>query len=164
MVKNWSKFNESSENLEQFISDKFNEVRQTLIEFEDDGILGNYSIVIAGEESKASELTFNPKVGDFNRWFSFETSQIKNRIQFYNIENKKICIIVNLKLPVSDKRIGYRAVQDTYQVIDSEGIKKFEDILVANSRLTSSGYEVNFDLAASHPEYKPLKMLIYFTI
>ena len=164
MLKNWSKFNENVDNLESVISDKFSEVRDILIEFEDDGILHNYSIVLAGEESKAEGLTFNPKVGDLERWFSYCVSQIKNRIALFKVENTPICIIANMKLPVSNKRVGYRAVQDTYQVMDSNGIKKFEDILTANSRLTSAGYEVNFDLAASHPEYKPLKMLIYFTI
>ena len=169
MIKNWSKFNENVDNLESVISDKFSEVRDVLTEFEDDGILQNYSIVLGGEESKGNGLTFNPitstsKVGDLERWFSYCVSQIKNRIELYKIENTPICIIVNMKLPVSNKRIGYRAIQDTYQVMDSNGIKKFEDILTANSRLTSAGYEVNFDLAASHPEYKPLKMLIYFSI
>ena len=170
MLKNWSKFNENFDNLESVISDKFSEVRDILIEFEDDGILQNYSIVLGGEESKESGLTFNPKVGDFERWFSYCISQIKNKYNFFNsielfkVENATICIIANMKLPISNKRIGYRAVQDYYQVMDSNGIKKFSDIITANSRLASSGYEVNFDLAASHPEYKPLKMLIYFTI
>ena len=164
MLKNWSKFNENVDNLESVISDKFSEVRDILIEFEDDGILQNYAIVLGGEEFQGNGLIINPKVGDLERWFSYCVSQIKNRIAFFKVENTPICIIANMKLPVSNKRVGYRAVQDTYQVMDSNGIKKFSDILTANSRLTSAGYEVNFDLAASHPEYKPLKMLIYFSI
>jgi hypothetical protein len=164
MLKNWSKFNENVDNFESVIEGKFSEIRDILIEFEDDGILNNYSILLSGEESKESGLTFNPKVGDFERWFSYCISQIKNRIEFFKVENATICIIANMKLPISNKRIGYRDVQDYYQVMDSNGIKKFSDIITANSRLASSGYEVKFDLAASHPEYKPLKMLIYFTI
>ncbi len=151
MLKNWSKFNENVDNFESIIEGKFSEIRDILIEFEDDGILNNYSIVLAGEESKGGGLTFNPKVGDFERWFSYCVSQIKNRIELFKVENATICIIANMKLPVSNKKIGYRAVQDTYQVMDSNGIKKFSDIVTANSRLASSGYEVNFDLAASHP-------------
>lgn len=129
MLKNWSKFNENVDNLESVISDKFSEVRDILIEFEDDGILHNYSIVLGGEESKAEGLTFNPKVGDLilpvrkprtnaERWFSYCVSQIKNRITLFKVENTPICIIANMKLPVSNKRVGYRAVQDTYQVMD----------------------------------------------
>ena len=158
MIKNWSKFNENADNLEGVISDKFSEVRDILIELEDDDILNSYSISIRGEDQDDA-LPFNPKTGDFNRWFELSVSQIKNKI-----DNRELCIVADLRLPIFKDKIEQGRVSLITPVIDSEGIKKFEDILVCNSRLTSAGYKVNYSLNGNHHEYKPLKMLIYFSI
>lgn len=159
MINNWLKFNENVNDLENIIKDKFSEVRDILIEFEDDDILNNYSISIRGEDPDDALNYIYPKTGDFNRWFEFSVSQIKNKI-----DNRPLCIVANLRLPIIKDKIEQGRVSLISPVIDSEGIKKFEDILVANSRLTSAGYKVNYSLSGSHHEYKPLKILIYFSI
>lgn len=158
MIKRWSKFNESlSESIKDEISLKIDEVREILTDFEDDHSLHSYQLVLRGEETGSSGLAFQPGYHQFDRWFEFTSSQIQNRIGYLMRQEQQVelCMIANIKLPLSD---------DGSLTIDSSGIKKFEDILVANSRLTSMGYDVHYDLAASHHQYKPLKFLIYFNI
>ena len=69
----------------------------------------------------------------------------------------KVCIIVDIKLPGEPNEFGST-------VIGNEGIKLFDDMLTANSRLIESGYDVKLDLNASHAKYKPVKFLIYFDL
>jgi hypothetical protein len=75
----------------------------------------------------------------------------------YMTSDKNICIITDIKIPGEQNEFGST-------VIGNEGIKIFEDILVANSRLIDMGYDVKLDLNSSHSAYKPAKFLIYFNI
>lgn len=166
MIKSWGKFNESK-NRDTALSEvreKFQEIRDIFADFEDGNMVGDYRLLIKGEEMGDGGLAFNPKSGDFERWFGFVISQIENRIFYLGLEENTLCFVVNLRLPIVKHEIEQGRSKLTTTVIDSEGIKKFEDILVTNSRLTSEGYTVKYDLSSNHPEYKPLKMLIYFSV
>lgn len=166
MIKSWIKFNESKHRdiALQEVRDKFQEIRDILSDFEDDNMVSDFRLVLKGEETKDGGLAFNPKSGDFERWFGYVIPQIENRIFYLGLEENILCFVANLRLPIVKHEIEQGRAKLTTTVIDSEGIKKFEDILVINSRLVSTGYTVNYDLSASHPEYKPMRMLIYFTI
>jgi hypothetical protein len=98
-------------------------------------------------------ISFDPKVGDINRFLDFQLPTLT--VTSKKLE--KVCIIVDIKLPGESNEFGST-------VIGNEGIKLFDDMLTANSRLIESGYDVKLDLNASHGQYKPVKFLIYFNI
>jgi hypothetical protein len=161
MIKSWLKFNEnSSDDLKSQLTTKLTEVRDVFTEFEDMGII-TYSIVASGFE-RGGYVNFDPKVGDFERFLDYITptvslgidSSMRNK---YKASEKDFCIITDIKLPGESNEFGST-------VIGNEGIKIFEDILVANSRLIDAGYDVKLDLNASHSKYKPVKFLIYTNI
>jgi hypothetical protein len=151
MIKRWSTFNENTNISKEVISSKFLEVREVFLDFEDMGII-SYSMVSPGFE-RGGYISFDPKVGDINRFLDFQlpTLTIKSR----NLD--KVCIIVDIKLPGESNEFGST-------VIGNEGIKLFDDMLTANSRLIEAGYDVKMDLNASHGQYKPVKFLIYFNL
>ena len=147
MIKRWSTFNENSDNSKEVISSKFHEVREVFLDFEDMGII-SYSMVLPGFE-RGGYISFDPKVGDVNRFLDFQLPTLRKQTKY--------CIIVDIKLPGESNEFGST-------VIGNEGIKLFDDMLTANSRLIESGYDVKLDLNASHGQYKPVKFLIYFNI
>jgi len=147
MIKRWSTFNENSDNSKEVISSKFHEVREVFLDFEDMGII-SYSIVLPGFE-RGGYISFDPKVGDVNRFLDFQLPTLRKQTKY--------CIIVDIKLPGESNEFGST-------VIGNEGIKLFDDMLTANSRLIEAGYDVKLDLNASHGQYKPVKFLIYFNI
>jgi hypothetical protein len=151
MIKCWYTFNENTNISKEVISSKFLEVREVFLDFEDMGII-SYSMVSPGFE-RGGYISFDPKVGDINRFLDFQlpTLTIKSK----NLD--KVCIIVDIKLPGESNEFGST-------VIANEGIKLFDDMLTANSRLIDMGYDVKLDLNASHGQYKPVKFLIYFNI
>ena len=151
MIKRWSTFNENSDNSKEVISSKFHEVREVFLDFEDMGII-SYSMVLPGFE-RGGYLSFDPKVGDVTRFLDYQlpTLTVKSR------KLNKVCIIVDIKLPGESNEFGST-------VIGNEGIRLFDDMLTANSRLIEAGYDVKLDLNASHSQYKPVKFLIYFNI
>ena len=157
MIKRWSTFNENIDDVTSFIKSKVDEVREIFTDFEDMNIV-SYSIIKNGEKSG---YNFNPKTGDYDRWLDFCIPGIAYALSDKNI-NIKICIISEIKLP-AEQNSGVDELPK-YSVINSEGIKLFEDILTANSRLIDSGYDIKLDMNGNHHEYKPVKFLIYFNI
>jgi hypothetical protein len=164
MIKSWSKFNESSsDDLRSQLASKLTEVRDVFTEFEDMGII-TYSVIASGFE-RGGYGQFDPKRGDFERFLDYITPTVHLGISSdkigmrdkYKVSEKDFCIITDIKLPGESNEFGST-------VIGNEGIKIFEDILVANSRLIDAGYDVKLDLNASHSQYKPVKFLIYFNI
>ena len=169
MIKRWSTFNENSDNSKdnskEVISSKFHEVREVFLDFEDMGII-SYSMVLPGFE-RGGYISFDPKVGDVNRFLDFQLPTLHNPAQLTFSKRHlgvltsdkldKVCIIVDIKLPGEPNEFGST-------VIGNEGIKLFDDMLTANSRLIESGYDVKLDLNASHAKYKPVKFLIYFDL
>lgn len=164
MIKSWLKFNEnSSDDLRSKLADKLTEVRDVFTDLEDMGII-NYGVIASGFE-RGGYGQFDPKRGDFERFLDYITPTVKLGIKNdrvgmrdkYKVSEKDFCIIVDIKLPGEPNEFGST-------VIGNEGIKIFEDILVANSRLIDAGYDVKLDLNASHNAYKPVKFLIYFNI
>lgn len=157
MIKRWSTFNESSDKSKEIISSKFLEVRDLFIEFEDMGIV-SYTMVSPGFE-RGGYLSFNPKVGDVNRFLDFQLPVLISTSELGTKSRKldKVCIIVDIKLPGEQNEFGST-------VIGNEGIRLFDDMLTANSRLIEAGYDVKMDLNASHGQYKPVKFLIYFNL
>ena len=161
MIKRWSTFNENTNISKEFISSKFFEVREVFLDFEDMGII-TYSMVSPGFE-KGGYISFDPKVGDVNRFLDFQLPTLTGlgytgRLAI--LTSKKLdkgCIIVDIKLPGESTEFGST-------VIGNEGIKLFDDMLTANSRLIDAGYDVKLDLNSSHSQYKPVKFLIYFNI
>jgi hypothetical protein len=151
MIKRWSTFNENSDSAKEIISSKFLEVREVFLDFEDMGII-SYSMVSPGFE-RGGYISFDPKRGDVNRFLDFQLPTLT--VTSKKLE--KVCIIVDIKLPGESNEFGST-------VIGNEGIKLFDDMLTANSRLIESGYDVKMDLNASHGQYKPVKFLIYFNI
>jgi hypothetical protein len=157
MIKRWSTFNESSDKSKEIISSKFLEVRDLFIEFEDMGIV-SYTMVSPGFE-RGGYLSFNPKVGDVNRFLDFQLPVLISTSEIGTKSRKldKVCIIVDIKLPGEQNEFGST-------VIGNEGIRLFDDMLTANSRLIDAGYDVKMDLNSNHGEYKPVKFLIYFNL
>ncbi len=163
MIKTWTKFNENtSGDLRNKLSEKLTEVRDFLIEFEDMGII-TYTIISSGFE-RGGYLDFDPKRGDFERFLDMITPTIKfgfdsdmRTKRKYKVSEKDFCIIADIKIVGESDKFGST-------VIGNEGIKLFEDILVANSRLIDVGYDVKLDLNASHNQYKPAVFLIYFDL
>ena len=180
MIKTWSKFNEnSSDDFQVKLTNKMMEVREVFGDFEDLGIV-SYSITTNGYE-KGVAVGFNPKVGDFNRFMDMITPTVKyglepdenfggpgmtQRLRMLGTRSKNeltdkiVCIIVDVKIPAKSQAF----LNEFGSLIQNDGIKLFEDILVANSRLIDLGFDVMLDLNGSHNQYKPAKFLIYFNI
>jgi hypothetical protein len=158
MIKRWSTFNENTNISKEVISSKFLEVREVFLEFEDMGII-SYSMVSSDFERggrahhRRGYISFDPKVGDINRFLDFQLPTLT--VTSKKLE--KVCIIVDIKLPGESNEFGST-------VIGNEGIKLFDDMLTANSRLIEAGYDVKMDLNGSHGQYKPVKFLIYFNL
>ena len=158
MIKRWSTFNENTNISKEVISSKFLEVREVFLDFEDMGII-SYSMVSSDFERggrahhRRGYISFDPKVGDINRFLDFQLPTLT--VTSKKLE--KVCIIVDIKLPGESNEFGST-------VIGNEGIKLFDDMLTANSRLIEAGYDVKMDLNASHGQYKPVKFLIYFNL
>ena len=161
MIKRWSTFNENTNISREFISSKFLEVREVFLDFEDIGII-SYSMVLPGFE-RGGYLSFDPKVGDVNRFLDFQLPTLnltfsKRHLGVLTSDKlDKVCIIVDIKLPGEPNEFGST-------IIGNEGIRLFDDMLTANSRLIEAGYDVKLDLNASHGKYKPVKFLIYFDL
>jgi hypothetical protein len=166
MIKSWLKFNENTNELRSQLSEKLTEVRDVLTDFEDMGII-SYGVIASGYEG-GGYGQFNPKEareGDFERFLDFITPTVNLGINRGNlgatikhkVTDKDFCIITDIKLPGKSNGFGST-------VLENDGIKIFEDILVANSRLIDVGYDVRLDLNGNHHEYKPVKFLIYFNI
>ena len=165
MIKRWSTFNENSDNSKdnskEVISSKFHEVREVFLDFEDMGII-SYSMVLPGFE-RGGYISFDPKVGDVNRFLDFQLPTLnltfsKRHLGVLTSDKlNKVCIIVDIKLPGEPNEFGST-------IIGNEGIRLFDDMLTANSRLIEAGYDVKLDLNASHGKYKPVKFLIYFDL
>ena len=158
MIKRWSTFNENTNISKEVISSKFLEVREVFLEFEDMGII-SYSMVPSSFERggrahhRRGYISFDPKVGDINRFLDFQLPTLTVTPK----KLEKVCIIVDIKLPGEQNEFGST-------VIGNEGIKLFDDMLTANSRLIDAGYDVKMDLNSSHGQYKPVKFLIYFNL
>lgn len=154
MIKRWYTFNENVDDITSFIKSKVDEIREIFTDFEDMGIV-SYALIKGGEE-RGVGYTFDPKTGNYDNWLEFCIPGIR-----YEYKNKKsdlqVCIIAHIKLPSEQNEFGS-------SVVNSEGIKLFEDILTANSRLIDAGYDIKLDLNSSHHQYKPAKFLIYFNI
>ena len=182
MIKRWSTFNENSDEpkfdskfVRGKLSDKLMEVREVFIDFEDMGIV-SYTVVVSGYEN-GGYSSFDPKRGDFERFLDYITSTLSLGLtkdenlggpgldQKYKllgrktgkVSDKNICIIVDIKLPGEENEFGST-------VIGNEGIKLFDDILTANSRLIGSEYDIKMDLNSNHHQYKPVKFLLYSNI
>ena len=161
MIRRWSTFNENSDNSKEVISSKFLEVREVFLDFEDMGII-SYSMVSPGFE-RGGYISFDPKVGDVNRFLDFQLPTLnltfsKRHLGVLTSDKlDKVCIIVDIKLPGEPNEFGST-------IIGNEGIRLFDDMLTANSRLIEAGYDVKLDLNASHGKYKPVKFLIYFDL
>ena len=161
MIKRWSTFNENTNISREFISSKFLEVREVFLDFEDMGII-SYSMVLPGFE-RGGYISFDPKVGDVNRFLDFQLPTLnltfsKRHLGVLTSDKlDKVCIIVDIKLPGEPNEFGST-------IIGNEGIRLFDDMLTANSRLIEAGYDVKLDLNASHGKYKPVKFLIYFDL
>jgi hypothetical protein len=156
MISSWEKFNENTDELRSHLGAKLTEVRDVFTDFEDMGII-TYTVVASGFE-RSGYTSFDPKRGDFERFIDYITPVASLGISVHGLGNKTseedFCIITDIKLPGESTEFGST-------VIGNEGIKIFEDILVANSRLIDAGYNVKLDLNASHGQYKPVKFLIY---
>ena len=157
MIKRWSTFNENTSNSKEVISSKFLEVKEVFLDFEDMDII-SYSMVSPGFE-RGGYISFDPKVGDVNRFLDFQLPVLISTSELGTKSKKldKVCIIVDIKLPGESNEFGST-------VIGNEGIRLFDDMLTANSRLIEAGYDVKMDLNASHGQYKPVKFLIYFNL
>ena len=117
-------------------------------------------MVLPGFE-RGGYISFDPKVGDVNRFLDFQLPTLTFSKRHLGVLTSdkldKVCIIVDIKLPGEPNEFGST-------VIGNDGIKLFEDILIANSRLIDMEFDVKLDLNGSHPEYKPAKFLIYFDL
>lgn len=163
MIKSWSKFNESVSDLKGQLSTKLSEVRDVFSELEDLDII-TYTVVSSGYE-RGDYVTFDPQRNDFEVFMNTITPTVQlgmttdniGAITKYKVTDKDFCIITTIKLMGETN-----AFRNT--VLNNDGIKLFEDIMIANSRLIDMGYDVKLDLNPHHPDYKPVKFLIYFNL
>jgi len=170
MIKTWSKFNENTtDDFREKISQKLQEVRAVFAEFEDMNII-SYGINSVGYE-RESWGQYTPGHTDHDRFIDRIVPTL--RLGFLNDDERRVLkqlskdkyksvdkqffISAHIKIPGEPNEFGST-------LIGNEGIKLFEDILVANSRLIDMGYVVKLDMNAHHNAYKPAKLLIYFNI
>lgn len=153
MIKRWSVFNESSNDLRKTLSDNLSKVREVLLEFEDMEII-DYSISPIGYNGKISMSPFNPNGENIERYLD----RLTPVIQYYITRgSKEACIEANLKLPSYSTRDGN-------SILLNEDITILEDILTASKRLLDLNYTVELDFNSNHHKYKPLSFLIFFDL
>ena len=160
MIKSWSKFNENVDGLKDQLSKKLSEVRDVFSELEDLDII-TYTIVASGYE-RGDYTNFDPQRGNFDMFINTITPTVQlglskdniGAITKYKVTDKDLCIITSVKLVGETNAFGST-------VLNNDGIKLFEDIIIANSRLIDMGFDVKLDLNGNHPQYKPVKFLIY---
>ena len=169
------RFNESSDELKNQLRERLIEIRDVFTDFEDMDII-SYCVIPTGYQLLVNNNQFNPKK-DFEKFLDQIVPIINigltpddklggpgltskyNLIgsKHMDLSDKNICVICNIKIPGERDSTGNT-------VIDSEGIKIFEEILSANSRLIDMGYDIKLNLNSNHMDYKPVKFLIYFNI
>ncbi len=123
---------------ESSIDSFFELVKSNFQELEDLGIVHNYTY------GKDGVVLKGPNIETINKFYGKESVWLKS------VQENNNCIIISLKLPINKN-----------EKVDQEGIKIFDDILSINSRLSSDGYKVEYDLAGSHVNYKPMEVIIY---
>ena len=159
MISDWLTFNENlsdSKDIKKILSSRLSDIREVFLGLEDMGII-EYGIIPSGYE-RGGYGTFDPKNGNFDRFIDSVVPVIKSfRPILSKIVDKDVCIIADIRLPGESNKYGNT-------VIGNEGIKLFDDILSANSRLIDDGYDIRLDLNSSHHKYYPVKFLIYFNL
>lgn len=161
-MKNWSKFNEkgifkSTEewDIEELTEHVYN-IRDTFIDFEQLNIVESYSF---GYSGSIRDTRYEPKAGyGFMPGGGLSIEKVVEEwAKFFKIPggierlDRSPFIKVYIKFPSNEQ-----------SVINSEGIKLFESILEANSRLVDMGYNIMLDMNANHSKYKPMTFKIYF--
>lgn len=163
MIKNWSKFNEKSEfkSTEEYDRDELidhaNVVRDNFMDFEDLGIVESYGF---GYSGSIKSTKYEPKCGfSFTPGGRLSIDQvIEEWVNFFKLDGgiqrneRRPFIKVDIKFPS----------EGNSSIINSEGIKLFENVLEVNSRLVDMGYDIKLDMNGSHPQYKPMTFKFYF--
>lgn len=163
MLNNWSKFNEKSEfkSTEEYdreeLIEHVNVVRDNFIDFEDIGIIESYSFGYSGSIKNTNyqptagysfipggRLTMDEVVEEWAKFFKLDGGIERNE--------RKPFVMVRIKFPSEGNN----------SIINSEGIKLFENVLEVNSRLVDMSYDIKLNMNATHAQYKPMSFMIYF--
>jgi len=163
MLKNWSKFNEKSEfkSTEEFDREELIEhahtVRDNFMDFEDLGIVESYSF---GYSGSIRNTKYEPRAGySFTPGGRLSIDEVVEEwVNFFKLDGgikrteRKPFIKVSIRFPSEGNN----------SVINSDGIKLFENVLEVNSRLVDIGYDIKLDMNGSHPQWKPMSFKLYF--
>jgi len=127
---------------ESKIHEFFELVRSNFQELEDMGIVLDYNYGKNGVE-----LRGYPSIRTIGRFYG------RDSIWYKSLQNETNCIIINLKLPINEN-----------DLVDQDGIRVFDDILSINSRLSSDGYRIEYDMSGNHGNYKPMSIILYYNL
>ena len=139
------------------ISEVFENVRDNFINFEDSGMLSEYRFIIRrGELFTSTSVVYSPIGFSTKRQNVTKERFIESSSSFYlhvsdSVKYKKF-LGVEVHFPSGSNGI-----------IDSDGIKLFDDIVEINNRL-SEKYKVYLDMNGNHFGYKPMKFYIGFDL
>jgi len=160
MIENWSKFNEKlyPGDIYDILEKNLDIVRDVFRDFED------MDIVEYGISTLKSDSTKFQGRKEINIGFTFRSNQTDDKKDSFLHSSMRLIeegdtvhYKVNIKLPAEGNDYGN-------PIINSDGIKLFDDILTAANRLTDMKYDVKLDLNSSHHQYKPLMFKVYFKI
>jgi len=176
MIKKWSKFNEAIgvsrglfvlEDVKKSLENHLDNIREVLMDFEDLGII-KYNASIHGKYDHIIDYYFDPKGNEDRQIDIANKEQFLDYISVQIIRNVspfhqyKVCILAHINFP---------AENDMHEgpLIDSEGIKLFDDLLSANGRLIDKGYNIKLNLNivrvdGSIYNHKPIVFKIYFQL
>lgn len=165
MIKDWSKFNESSSS--DNFKDEVNKIRQNFLDYEDDDVI-SYQIYICGsgnsrsQHKKETEMNWsvNPNNGNFDRWLETQTEEASRYMrndysyrQLFNIGEfgeYPFALVANIKIKSNDG------------ILDDIGVEKLEDTLATWKRLRDTYDKVLIDMNSQHQDYKPVSIKVYF--
>lgn len=159
MIKDWSKFNESTTS--DNFKDEVNKIRQYFLDYEDSDIV-SYEMLICGYSGvKERDLhwSVNPNNGNFDRWLNSATEEANRYLdnesyrqlflQTENLAGYPFCFSATIKIKGSN-------------ILDEMGVELLEDILTTWKRLKFDYDKVLIDMNSQHQEYKPVTLKVYF--
>ena len=160
MIKDWSKFNESSSS--DNFKDEVNKIRQYFLEYEDDDIVSYemYVCGFGGVRERDMLWSVNPNNGNFERWVDSQTQEANRYLdnesyrqlflQTTDLDKYPFIFSAGIKIPAEDS------------ILDDIGVDKLQDVLTTWNRLKDNYDKVLIDLNSQSHTYKPVSLKVYF--
>jgi hypothetical protein len=158
VIKDWSKFNESSSS--DSFRDEVNKIRQYFLEFEDEGVV-EYEIRACGTivDEKRMLWSINTGSGNFDNWINLQTEEANRFINNYFYRE------MNLRSDFDKYPFVFMAtikIPQMNSMIDDNGVDKLEDTLSTFKRLRDEFDRVLIEMNSNHAKYKPVSIKVYF--